>query len=206
MELAYLEQELKKRWQLPGEWQESRETLPAKDRLFLALVPDFDRAIKKIEDFSPTPRMRAINYWYSHWSVQGLRQILRQYNFLQTFGVDHGEKIGLWLSKTPFQIKPRIYPQRFAKTLRYTQLHKEELLYWLYRQDFALLPHPLPNTIYLMLYSENGEHWKLLAELQWLQGVIDEYLAQIDNRRFIRLYLNGQSVVSADVIWGVFKE
>lgn len=204
MELAYLEQELKKRRNVPLPWRRDFDKLTEKEKHLVTSSPGFDEVLKQTARFSPGNKTRTLNYWYFHWCTRGLRQILNQYPFLRPFGEDTRETIGLWLSNIPFRLQPRAYPSGFAETLRYTRLHKEEFLYWLYRQDSGALVSPIPNTLFLILHCGNNQHWKLFAELKWLSGLIDEYLAQVDNRRFVRLHLNGKAVVTTDIIWGLF--
>jgi hypothetical protein len=57
------------------------------------------------------------------------------------------------------------------------------------------------------VYSQNGKHWKLKAEIGWLKDIILNYANNFNEGNLTRLKLknNGEETLS-DIIWAVKKE
>lgn len=54
-----------------------------------------------------------------------------------------------------------------------------------------------------MLYSSNGEHWKLKAEILWLNEIIENYLSEFDPNKLFSLKLRKEFTTLIDIIWAI---
>ena len=53
-----------------------------------------------------------------------------------------------------------------------------------------------------MVYAEDGAHWKLKAEITWLQSIIQKYVSTFDASLLTPLQWKEKSALS-DIIWAV---
>ena len=79
----------------------------------------------------------------------------------------------------------------------------DELIKWLYRNQSQQQRKHLKNRLFIVLYSGNGEHWKLKAEISWLKERIEKYMIGFNPNFLLKFQLEKDSFALADVIWAV---
>lgn len=206
MDLAKLENELKKRWCLPLTWRYQNNSRLDSDANFIFSTSSFDKLVGKTDNLPENIRHYLINRWYNFWSDRALFQIFTRHQKVKV-GVDELQTANhLSLLNIPFMIIPHVYPTQFARTFRYALLHKEELLYWLYRRPNKEPWNRGSNIIFTIFYQRNGEHWKLKAELLKLEKMIAEYLDHFEIQRLTHLHFLEKKTSYADLIWFVQEE
>jgi hypothetical protein len=57
--------------------------------------------------------------------------------------------------------------------------------------------------LFIVLYSDNGEHWKLNAEISWLIERIKKYMAGFNSNYLMKFFLEKEQFTLADVIWAI---
>ena len=53
----------------------------------------------------------------------------------------------------------------------------------------------------MVLYSPDGEHWKLKAEISWLKERIEKYMEGFNPNYLLKFQLEKGHYTLADVIW-----
>ncbi len=203
MDILKLQKELRKRYLLPHTWHYKYDAyLDAKSN-FIYSNYNFDEIIEKTEKLSEDLRQYAINRWYNYWCDKGLYLIFTNHEIVTPNYNHYNEIETITIQEINFKIRSQVYPNQFARTLRYALLHKEELLYWLYRRIRKSNLHPLNNHIFVVFYQRDGDHWKLKAELYWLRNIIFNYLDHFDLQKVVRLNIQDNITNYADIIWCV---
>ena len=89
----------------------------------------------------------------------------------------------------------------------YALRNKKELIEWLYANQSQQKRKHLDNRLFIIVYAQNGKHWKLKAEISWLKDIILNYANNFNEENLIRLKLknNGEETLS-DIIWAIKKE
>jgi hypothetical protein len=203
MELIKLQEELRKRCILPVKWNYRYNRTLEPQIKFLYEITSFEKVLRELQKLDSATQQYGMNRWYNFWSHQGIQQIFtddeRCKPVLNKFG--DVDKIGL--ETILFRVKSLVYPYQFARTLRYAILHQEELLYWLYRRTkFKTRADDLDN-LFVIFYQRDGEHWKLKAELCWVESLIMNYLDRFEVRNLVRLHLSDNKSRYGDIIWCV---
>jgi len=54
-----------------------------------------------------------------------------------------------------------------------------------------------------VLYSPDGEHWKLKAEISWLKERIEKYMLGFNPDYLLKFNLENDHITLADVIWAI---
>ncbi|HEY6906884.1 MAG TPA: hypothetical protein VI230_05415, partial [Ignavibacteriaceae bacterium] len=74
---------------------------------------------------------------------------------------------------------------------------------WLYKNQSRQQRMHFKNRLFIVLYSSDGNHWKLKAEITWLKSVIERYMLGFNPDYLLRFpFEPGVSIIS-DVIWAI---
>lgn len=135
-----------------------------------------------------------INRWYDYWSDLAVELVLS--NSKNIFSI-HND------TKELFDFKMIVFPEDFGKSLQYTRENSKELIYWLANSSSQQSKKNFENIIYIVLYTDDGEHWKLKAQISWLSDIISAYVATFDDSRLFRLQLRPYQISKIGLIWAV---
>jgi hypothetical protein len=61
----------------------------------------------------------------------------------------------------------------------------------------------LKNRLFIVLYSSDGDHWKLKAEISWLKERIEKYMEGFNPHFLLRFPLEKNQETLSDVIWAI---
>ena len=100
-----------------------------------------------------------------------------------------------------FDHKTYIYPDKFPYPVNEAIKKTDELILWLYRHQSQQQRKHLKNMLFIVLYSPNGEHWKLKAEISWLKERIEKYMVGFNPNYLMKFRLEQNEETLADVIW-----
>ena len=75
-------------------------------------------------------------------------------------------------------------------------------MYWLYKNQSKQQREHYQNRLFILVYAEDGEHWKLKAEIDLLKQCIQKYVSTFDASKLQQLQFNGNAIVS-DIIWAI---
>ncbi len=144
----------------------------------------------------------AANRWFNFWSAMAVEQIFTEIEGVTPSINLKDRLVDFNLRGIDFDHKTSVFPSGFQQTLYYAQNHHEELLYWLYKNQSKQQREHYQNRLFIMVYAEDGEHWKLKAEIDLLKQCIQKYVSTFDASKLQQLQFNGNAIVS-DIIWAI---
>ncbi|HET8837688.1 MAG TPA: hypothetical protein VFM82_01685 [Flavobacteriaceae bacterium] len=144
----------------------------------------------------------AANRWYNFWSAMAVEQIFTEVEGIEPALSRKNRLVDFNLFGTNFDHKTSIFPKGFRQTLFYAQAHEEELLHWLYNNQSQESRKHFENRLFLIVYAQNGAHWKLKSEISWLKSIILNYVATFDASKLKTLEFPTNKAVS-DIIWAI---
>lgn len=203
------ERELKKRFEHPHDW--AQRQLNEWDAItgFVYHIFSFEALVKEMETrFGLASNYKellgyAMNRWYNFWAAKAVEQIFCSHPAV-TAASDTSDRLREFrIGNLTFDHKTSTYPRGFNHDLDYGQKHPRELIEWFYTHQSQQRKKRFENRIFIVLYASDGQHWKLKAELSWLEGIITEYLDKASEERFLRFKFEGARETAADVLWAV---
>jgi len=75
-----------------------------------------------------------------------------------------------------FDHKATVFPKGYRRPLQQAMAHPRDLIQWLNQNQSREQRMHYRNRLFVVLYAQDGVHWKLKAEIRWLQGLIENYL------------------------------
>ena len=202
------EQELKKRLAHPHEWGQHQSDEWDAQTDFVYHIFSFDALLIEIEarfkseSFYKEMLSYGMNRWYNFWSAKAVEEIFCSHPGVKA-ARDSSERLREFrIGDLSFDHKTSTYPRGFNHDLDYGQKHPEELIGWFYTHQSQRRRH-YGNRIFIVLYSSDGQHWKLKADLAWLSGIITPYLDHFDASKLFRHKFEERRETVADVLWGV---
>jgi hypothetical protein len=74
----------------------------------------------------------------------------------------------------------------------------------LYKNQSQQQRNHLKNRLFIVLidFNEQNEHWKLKAEILWLQKIISTYLSTFTEDKLETFYFQN-NIVKSDIIWAI---
>ncbi|MBK9098788.1 MAG: hypothetical protein IPM14_11850 [bacterium] len=96
-----------------------------------------------------------------------------------------------------------VFPKNFPYNIDGAIKKTEELIRWLYKHQSQQQRKHLKNRLFIVLYSSDGEHWKLKAEISWLKDRIEKYMHGFNPHFLLKFNLEPEHQTLADVIWAV---
>lgn len=210
MDLVKIETELKKRWQIPYQWKVKQQNNYDKYTNFIYQIQSWDRLHRTLDiQFQNHPEKDfyfnyAINRWYNFWSARAVEYIFQKNENVKVEGLSEIDlEIDFYLNDIPFDHKTSVFPRKCQITLAQAQEKPEELMEWLYQNQSVGRRHHFKNRLFLVLFEQNQEHWKLKAEIQWLKTIIDNYLESFDNHQLHLFLFEKNQITHADIIWAI---
>ena len=101
----------------------------------------------------------------------------------------------------PFDHKTTIFPKQFKKSIDYAKNNEKELIAWLYDNQSTQQRHHLKNRLFIVVFDEKGEHWKLKANLSLLQIEIEKYVSNYNPNTLHSLTFADNSKALSAIIW-----
>lgn len=208
LDLENIEKELKKRRQYPYNWFRKQNDEWDRHTNFIYQTSNWETLIRKISIVSQSHELDkhqifqyAANRWYNFWSAKAVEQIFSEIDGIVSVDEAKDSEKDFYLFGIPFDHKTSVFPKQFQKSFEYAKTHKIELIEWLYKNQSTQKRHHLKNRLFIVVYDENGEHWKLKAEISLLKNAIHKYVAGFERKQLQSLtFAEGQKSLS-DIIW-----
>jgi hypothetical protein len=208
-DLIKIEAELKKRWNYPYMWGRKQNDLFDNATNFIYKINSFDDLKKEIElHFKQSADYQdyfnyALNRWYNFWSAQSIEQI-----FCSLPGVvpalDEKDKlIDFAIHGATFDHKTSVFPKNFPYKIDDAIKNTDELIRWLYKHQSQQKRKHLKNRLFIVLYSNDGEHWKLKAEISWLKERIEKYMLGFNPDYLFKFEFEKGITSISDIIWAI---
>ena len=208
LDLEYIEGQLKKRLSYPYLWNRKQNNAWDNATKFIYKTSDWEIFVLEMEkaweegDFDKSNFSHyAMNRWYNFWSAQAAEQI-----FTDLPGVapnpnpvkDHYDF--RWLGER-FDLKTSVFPKGYGKNYAFAKANPEHLIQWFYRNQSTQQRYHLKNRMFIVCYDQNGNHYKLKAEIELLKNAIHKYMNERTPADTFTLDLGEEKETLADIIW-----
>ena len=205
--LLQIETELKKRLTYPYKWGRKQNDHFDKLTNFVYRIKSFDDVLKEIETrFRKDKEHKnisnyALNRWYNFWSAQAIENIFCSLPNVKPAYDRKNKLVDFTIDGFAFDHKTSIFPQKFPYSIKDAIKKTDELIKWLYKHQSQQQRKHLKNRLFIVLYSSDGEHWKLKAEISWLKQRIEKYMEGFNPHYLLKFQLEKGHYTLADVIW-----
>ncbi len=208
LDLKHIEIQLKKRLEYPYFWNRKQNNAWDNATKFIYKTADWETFVIAMNtawkegsfdknNFSHY----AMNRWYNFWSAQAAEQI-----FTDLAGVapnprpleDHYDF--RWLGER-FDLKTSVFPKGYGKDFAFAKANPTSLIHWFYKNQSIEQRHHLKNRMFIVCYDQNGDHYKLKAEIEMLKNAIHSYMMERTPADTISLDLGEEQETLADIIW-----
>jgi hypothetical protein len=208
LDLEHIERQLKKRLDLPYTWFQKQNDLWDTETKFIYKIKVWEELLTTIEEtqklnnFSHEPYFNyAINRWYNFWSAQAAEHI---FTCLPGFASNpkplENQYDFKWLG-IPIDHKTSVFPKGYEENYAFAKANKSHLIQWFYNQQSTGQRYHLNNRLFIVVYAENGEHWKLKADIDLLKKAIEPYGKNHTPAIMQTLNLEEGKETLADIIW-----
>lgn len=210
MNLPVLENELKKRCQFEYKW--FRKQHNSWDRLssFIYTTSSWDRLNENIALVIASEKLNqkeffqyCSNRWYNFWSARAAEHLFAQLPGVVPNKNPKDKKADFCFFGNDFDLKTSVFPNGFRKDLAYAQSKPKELIFWLYKNQSKQNRFHLENRLFLVVYAQGGQHWKLKSEISFLKQVIEKYVATFEASQLKKFQFQQDKSTLSDVIWAV---
>ena len=210
-ELVIIEKELKKRLAYPYKW--GRKQNDEFDRLtnFVYRISAFEEVLKEIEIRFRKDKEHsnisnyALNRWYNFWSAQAVEKIFCLLPNVKPALDSKDRLVDFTIDGVTFDHKTSIFPRNFPYKINEAIKQTKELIIWLYKNQSQQQRKHLKNRLFIVLYSSDGEHWKLKSEISWLKKRIEKYMEGFNPHYLLKFPLEKNQSTLSDVIWAIQK-
>jgi len=207
--LDQIETELKKRLTYPYKW--GRKQNDQFDKLTNFIYSTFlfdDVRIEINRRFKNDPNRKnisnyALNRWYNFWSAQAVEKIFCSLPNVKPALDSKDRLVDFTIDGVSFDHKTSVFPKNFPYQIKEAVKKTDKLIKWLYKNQSQEQRKHLQNRLFIVLYSPNGEHWKLKAEISWLKERIEKYLEGFNPDYLLKFQLEKDHYTLSDVIWAV---
>ena len=216
IDLIQIEKELKKRLSYPYKWGRKQNDHFDKLTNFVYRIHSFEEVLKEIENrFRDNKEHQnianyALNRWYNFWSAQAVEKIFCSLPNVKP-AIDEKDRLvdftilpdGRQVDSVTFDHKTSIFPKNFLFPVDEAIKRTDELIKWLYKNQSQQQRKHLKNRLFIVLYSSDGEHWKLKAEISWLKERIEKYMEGFNPQYLLKFQFEKNQETLADVIWAI---
>lgn len=210
-ELVVLEKELKKRLAYPYKWGRKQNDEFDKLTNFIYRTPTFEAVLKEIDTRFKKDKEHGnianytLNRWYNFWSAQAVEKIFCSLPNVNPALDSKDRLVDFSIDGVTFDHKTSIFPKNFPYQIDESIKKTNELILWLYKHQSQQQRKHLKNRLFIVLYSSDGEHWKLKSEISWLKDRITKYMEGFNPHFLLKFPLEKNQETISDVIWAIKK-
>src|SRR3989304_6500281 len=207
--LTQIENQLKKRLAYPYKWGRKQNDHFDKLTNFVYRIQSFEDVINEIGTRFRKDKEHdnianyALNRWYNFWSAQAVEKIFCSLPNVKPALDSKDRLVDFTIDGVTFDHKTSIFPKNFPFKIDVAVKKTDELIKWLYRHQSQQQRKHLKNRLFIVLYSSDGEHWKLKAEISWLKERIEKYMEGFNPHYLLKFQLEKGHYTLADVIWAI---
>ena len=208
-ELINIEKELKKRLAYPYKWGRKQNDEYDKLTNFVYRISSFDEVLKETSDRFKKDKEHqnianyALNRWYNFWSAQAVEKIFCSLPNVKPALDEKDRLVDFTIDGVTFDHKTSIFPKNFPYSINEAIKKTDELILWLYKHQSQQQRKHMKNRLFVVLYSSDGEHWKLKAEISWLKERIEKYMSGFNPHYLLKFNLEANQETLSDVIWAI---
>jgi|SRR5690554_426140 len=206
-ELLKIESELKKRLMYPYKWGQKQNDFFDNQTNFIYDILPFEELIDTInlnfrgkQDYDQYFNY-ALNRWYNFWSAHAVEKIFCSFPDVVPAKDEKDHLVDFTIQGVTFDHKTSVFPANYSQPLNKAIINTGQLILWLYENQSAEKRKHLKNRLFIVLYSTNGEHWKLKSEISLLKKEIEFYMIGFNPHFLLKFDLGDSSQTLADIIW-----
>lgn len=209
IELVTIEKELKKRLAYPYKWGRKQNNEFDKLTNFVYRIHSFDEVLKETESRFRKDKEHqnianyALNRWHNFWSAQAVEKIFCSLPSVKPALDEKDRLVDFTIDGVTFDHKTSIFPKNFPYPIEEAIKKTDELILWLYKHQSQQQRKHLKNRLFIVLYSADGEHWKLKSEISWLKERIEKYMEGFNPHYLLKFPLEKNQETLSDVIWAI---
>lgn len=206
-ELVNIEKELKKRLAYPYKWGRKQNDQFDKLTNFVYRISFFEEALKEIESRFRKDKEHqnianyALNRWYNFWSAQAVEKIFCSLPNVKPALDEKDRLVDFTIDGVTFDHKTSIFPKNFPHPVEEAIKKTDELILWLYKHQSQQHRKHFKNRLFIVLYSSDGEHWKLKAEITLLKERIEKYIEGFNPHYLKKFSFEQDQQTLSDVVW-----
>jgi hypothetical protein len=207
--LQQIESELKKRLSYPYKWGRKQNDYFDNLTNFVYNIASFEEVLKEIENRFKKDKEHqnvanyALNRWYNFWSAQAVEKVFCSLPNVKPALDERDRLVDFTIDGVTFDHKTSIFPKNFPYNINEAIKKTDELIKWLYKNQSQQQRKHLKNRLFIVLYSSDGEHWKLKAEITWLKERIEKYMVGFNPNYLLKFNLEENNHTLSDVIWAI---
>lgn len=208
-DLVQIEKELKKRLTYPYKWGRKQNDYFDKLTNYVYGISSFDDVLKETERrFSKDKENKnianyALNRWYNFWSAHAIEKIFCSLPNVKPALDEKDRLVDFTIDGVTFDHKTSVFPKNFPYPINKAIKKTDELILWLYKHQSQQQRKHLKNRLFIVLYSFDGEHWKLKAEISWLKERIEKYMQGFNPHFLMKFQLEESQETISDIIWAI---
>ena len=205
--LIFIERELKKRLSYPYKWGRKQNDEFDKLTNFIYRTPTFEAVLKEIDTRFKKDKEHGnianytLNRWYNFWSAQAVEKIFYSLPNVKPALDEKDRLVDFTIDGVTFDHKTSIFPKGFPYGINDAIKKTDELILWLYKNQSQQQRKHFKNRLFIVLYSTDGEHWKLKSEISWLKDRIETYMKGFNPHYLLKFPFEINQKTLADVIW-----
>lgn len=209
--LTQIETELKKRLPYPYKWGRKQNDNFDRQTNFIYSTQQFDSLLTEIkkrfgdgnnyDDFFNY----TINRWYNFWSAVAVEQIFCSFPNVKPAKNSRDRLIDFSIDGASFDHKTSVFPKNYNLPIDEAIRDTPELIKWFYKNQSQQQRKHLKNRLFIVLYSGDGKHWKLKAEISWLKKIIEHYMIGFNPHFLMKFSFEKDKEIISDIIWAVKK-
>ena len=204
-----IEIQLKKRLTYPYKWGRKQNDQFDKLTNFIYRTFLFENVLREINTRFKKDKEHqnisnyALNRWYNFWSAQAVEKIFSSLPNVKPALDSKDRLVDFTIDGVTFDHKTSVFPKNFPYPINEAVKKTDELIKWLYKHQSQQQRKHLKNRLFVVLYSPDGEHWKLKAEISWLKERIEKYMVGFNPNYLMKFNFEQGSTTITDVIWAV---
>jgi hypothetical protein len=206
-ELLKIESELKKRLSYPYKWGQKQNDFFDNQTNFIYNILPFEELIATINSNFKSKQdydqyfNYALNRWYNFWSAQAVEKIFCSFPDVVPAMNEKDHLVDFTIQGVTFDHKTSVFPHNYNQPLNQAIVNTGELILWLYENQSSEKRKHLKNRLFIVLFSTNGDHWKLKSEISLLKKEIEFYMIGFNPHFLLKFDLGDSSQTLADIIW-----
>lgn len=199
--------ELSKRLVYPYKWGTKQTNTLDKQTKFIYKTPSFDKLLNIIDDkFKDTTdyekiKNYALNRWYNFYSAMAVEAIFKAHTKVKAAQNAKDKEVDFFVEDIPFDHKTTVFPKGLKMGFNEAINQQKKIAKWLYENQSKQGRFHLKNRLFIILYSKDGQHWQLKAQLKKIEKAVNQYLKKFDREKLIQINTNTVNVVLSDLIW-----
>lgn len=202
MTILDIEKELKKVTQMPA-WGRKQTDDWDRDSSFIYRCRTHEELLKELQKNKGSDDFKnyVIHRWYNAMSAFGVEMIFTSHPNVHAQMNRFDKLIDFSIEGVTFDHKTTVFPKGFGKNIEYAKQNPIELIHWLYQMQSTQGRFHLENRLFVVLYSSDGNHWKLRSELSALKSIIDSYVKNFDVTKLHQCFFQKEKITLSDIIW-----